>query len=102
LVFVEELAAVELVGGGVLGREDGGAAGEAVGDGVLRRALFAGGGARSGGTVGRWGFGIRDWRWNRVCHKKTSIAVVAWAESDLARRVMDVVGCAGKIVEGAA
>jgi hypothetical protein len=52
LVFVEELAAVELVGGGILGGEDGRMAGEAVSEGVLGRTLFAGGGARSGGKEG--------------------------------------------------
>jgi hypothetical protein len=48
LVFLEELAAVELVCGEVLGGEHGGLAGEAVGNGVLGRTLFAGGGARAG------------------------------------------------------
>jgi len=48
-VFVDELAAVELVGREVLGGEDGGAAGEAMGEGVLGRTLFAGGGAGAGG-----------------------------------------------------
>ncbi|MGP0071766.1 MAG: hypothetical protein ACLPWF_07520 [Bryobacteraceae bacterium] len=78
LVFVEELAAVELVGGGVLSSEDGGAAGEAVAEGILGRTLFAGGGAGSGGEkriravgastgVGR---AVRDWGWNRVCHER--------------------------------
>jgi hypothetical protein len=54
LILVEELAAVLLVGGGILSGENGGTACEAVGDGVLGRALFAGGGARAGGTVGCW------------------------------------------------
>ena len=78
-IFVEELAAVELVGGGVLGSEDRGAAGESGGEGVLGRALFAGGGAGSGGVeriravraharLWGWGLGIRDWGGDRVCH----------------------------------
>ena len=54
LVFVEKLAAVVLVGGGVLGGEDGRAAGEAVGDGVHGRTLFACCGAGAGGAVGCW------------------------------------------------
>jgi hypothetical protein len=80
LVFVEELAAVELVSGGVLSSEDRGAAGEAVGEGVLGRALFAGGGAGSGGEkriravgvsgrAGYWRLAIGYWRGNRVCHE---------------------------------
>jgi hypothetical protein len=48
LVFVEELAAVALVVGGVLCGEYGRAAGEAVGEGVEGGTLFAGGGAGSG------------------------------------------------------
>ncbi len=66
LVFVEELAAVLLVGGGVLGGEYRGTAGEAVGEGVLGRTLFAGDGAGAGGAVGGYGLGI--WRGGRVCH----------------------------------
>ena len=50
LVFIEELAAVALVGCGVLSSENGGAAGEAVRLGVAGRTLFAGGGAGSGGA----------------------------------------------------
>ena len=42
LVFVVELAAVELVGGGVLGGQDGGLGGEAVSEGVARGTEFAG------------------------------------------------------------
>jgi hypothetical protein len=98
LVFVEELAAVALVGGGVLGGEDGGAAGETVGEGVLRRPLFAGGGAGSSGAIGGWGLGSRDW----VCHMEASISVVAWAGGDLARWVVDVVGWERKIDQGVA
>ena len=52
LIFVEELAAVALIGGEVLGSQDGGLAGKAVGEGVLRRPLFAGGGAGAGGMLG--------------------------------------------------
>jgi hypothetical protein len=88
LVFVKKLAAVELVGGGVLSSEDGGATGESVGEGVLGRALFAGGGAGSGGkrriravgaiargvlaighwrgdwllAIGDWRLAVSDWR----------------------------------------
>jgi hypothetical protein len=64
LVFLEEAAAMRVVRGSVFGGEDGGAAGEAVGEGVHGRTLFAGGGARTGGAIGSWGLGIRD----RVCH----------------------------------
>jgi hypothetical protein len=53
LIFVQELVAVELVFCCILGSEDGGAAGQAVGDRILGRALFAGGSARSGGTLAR-------------------------------------------------
>ena len=52
LVFVEKLAAVALVGGGVLGGEDRGATGEAVREGIEGRTQFAGGGAGSGGALG--------------------------------------------------
>jgi hypothetical protein len=44
LVFIEELAAVALVSGGIFGSEDRGVAGKAVGEGILRRTLFTGGG----------------------------------------------------------
>jgi hypothetical protein len=109
LVFVEEAAAVELVGGGVLSGEDGRAAGESVGEGILRRTLFASGGAGSGGeericpicggAVGEIaGYGVRS----RVCHKKASDVVVAWADGDFAGWVVDVVGREGKIDEGVA
>ena len=47
-VFVEEAAAVVFVGGPVFGGEDGGSGRQPMGEGILRRALFAGGGARSG------------------------------------------------------
>src|SRR5450432_3418411 len=52
LVFVDELAAVALVGGQVLGGEDGCACGESMTDCVKRRTLFAGGGAGAGGVLG--------------------------------------------------
>jgi hypothetical protein len=52
LIFVDELAAVALVGGEVLGSEDGGLAGEAVGGGVEGGTLFAGVGAGSGRAIG--------------------------------------------------
>ena len=81
LVLVEELAAVLLVGDGILSSEDGGAAGEAVGDGVEGRALFASGGAGPGGAegvcpiyggaVGAVGYSrlaIGYWHGDRVCH----------------------------------
>jgi hypothetical protein len=79
-IFVEELTAVELIGGGVLGSEDRGTAGEAVGEGILGRALFAGGGTGSGGEqrvravgasarLGGWGLGIGDWRGSWICHR---------------------------------
>jgi hypothetical protein len=50
LVFIVKIVAMALVGGGVLGGEDRRAAGEAVGEGVEGRALFAGGGAGAGGA----------------------------------------------------
>jgi hypothetical protein len=102
LVFVEEAAAVELVGGGVLSGEDGRAAGESVGEGVLGRTLFASGGAGSCGeervrAVGEIaGYGVRS----RVCHKKASDVVVAWADGDFARRAVEVVVRERKIDEG--
>jgi hypothetical protein len=94
LVFVEELTAVALVCRGVLGSEDGGVAGEAVGGGVKRSALFAGGGAGSGreervgavganarlGGSGAGAGGLGDWGGNRVCHRWTSDPVLAWAD----------------------
>lgn len=52
LVLVEKLLDVAREGGRVLGREDGGASGEAVAQGVKRRSLFAGVGARAGGALG--------------------------------------------------
>jgi hypothetical protein len=52
LVFVEELAAMALVGGAIFGSEDGIAAGEAMIEGIQGRTLFAGGGAGSGGEKG--------------------------------------------------
>ncbi len=71
LVFIEELAAMALVGGGVLRGEDGGAAGESVGEGVARGALFAGGGAGAGGMEGVGAVrskAVGDWRGNWVGH----------------------------------
>ena len=63
LVFVEKLAAVALVFGGVLGGDDWGAAGEAVAEGILGRTLFAGGGAGSCGEecVGTVGASASNW-----------------------------------------
>jgi len=43
---------VELVGGEILGSEDWGTAGEAVGESILRGTLFAGFGAGAGGMLG--------------------------------------------------
>jgi hypothetical protein len=51
IVFGEELAAVLLVSGRIFGGEDGGAGRESVSEGVARRTLFAGIGARSGGVL---------------------------------------------------
>ena len=65
LAVIEKLLDVALVGFGVLGGQDGGAGGEAVAESVLRRALFAGFGARAGGVggVGAVGGGARFfWR----------------------------------------
>jgi len=61
LILVEEFAAVALVGGGILCSEEGGLTREAVGDGVLGGALFAGGGARSGGSIGCWWLVVGCW-----------------------------------------
>ena len=47
-VFVEEAAQVVSMSGPVFGVEDGGSGRQSMGEGILRRALFAGGGARSG------------------------------------------------------
>ncbi len=52
VVLGEELLEVVLVGGEILGGEDGGAAGEAVLEGVEGRAVFAGVGAGAGGVLG--------------------------------------------------
>jgi hypothetical protein len=72
---------------------------------ILRRTLFAGGGAGAGGeegvcpiysaTVRAVGAvaGIGDW----ICHWKTSGAVLAWVDGAVARPVADVLGCEGKI-----
>jgi len=97
-----------------------------VGEGVLGRTLFAGGGAGAGGQEGvrfvgavavevgeiaRHGvrarsvgsLGVRDWVCHcwvcqcRVCHEKASDSVVAWAEGDFVGWVGDVVGMEGKI-----
>jgi hypothetical protein len=78
LVFVEELAAVKLIGSGVLSSEDGGAAG--------CRLLVAG----CWLLVTNWG---GDW----VCHQKTSSPVVAWADGDLACHIAEVIGPQAKI-----
>lgn len=51
-VFIEELAAVLFVRARVFGRQDGCSGREAVGEGVERRTLFAGFGARAGGMLG--------------------------------------------------
>jgi hypothetical protein len=74
LIFIEELAAVALVGGGILGCDERGVAGKAVGKCILRRTLFAGGGAGTGGEsriravranarLCGWGFAIRVLGW---------------------------------------
>ena len=79
---------VALVGGGVFGGEDGGAAGQAVSESILGRTLFAGGGAGAGGekrvravgasaSGGDWGFGVRGWAGNRICHIDASNVVLA-------------------------
>ena len=52
LIFVEELAAMFLIGGWVFGGEDGGRGGQAVAEGVLRGTLLSGCGARTGGMLG--------------------------------------------------
>jgi len=52
LVFVEEAAAMVLVGGWVFGGQNRGSGGQAVAQGVERGALLAGFGARAGGVLG--------------------------------------------------
>ncbi|HTW67339.1 MAG TPA: hypothetical protein VME17_22120 [Bryobacteraceae bacterium] len=74
LILVEELATVLLVGGGVLSSEDGGAAGESVGDGVAGGALFAGGGAGPGGEAGVGAICSGAMASGLVCHVKASDA----------------------------
>jgi hypothetical protein len=59
LVFAEEILGVALVGGGVFGGQEDGAAGESVGGGIEGGAEFAGAGAGSGGELG-----VRGW-WRR-------------------------------------
>ena len=52
LVFIQKLLEVEREHGRILGGEDGGAGGESVAQGIERRSLFAGWGARTGGVLG--------------------------------------------------
>jgi hypothetical protein len=52
LVFVEELAAVALMGRGIFGGQDGRVSGESVAECVDRGTLFAGFGASAGGVLG--------------------------------------------------
>jgi len=73
-VLLAKLVAVFLVDLGVLGWQDGNAAGEAVGERVLRGAEFAVGRARSGGIArvgavdGSAVFGRICWSWNWTRH----------------------------------
>jgi hypothetical protein len=60
-VFAEKATTMRVVRGAILGGEDGGVTGEAVGEGVLGRALFAGGGAGAGGAVGCWWLVVGCW-----------------------------------------
>jgi hypothetical protein len=60
------------------------------------------GGERRGLGAGYWRLAIRNWHRSRVCHKKTSEAVLAWAEGDSVDRVVDVVGWEGQMDKGAA
>jgi hypothetical protein len=60
------------------------------------------GGERQGSGAGDWRLATRDWHRSRVCHKKTSEAVLAWAEGDSMGRVVDVVGWEGQMDKGAA
>ena len=55
--FIDEAAAVELVGGGVLGGQDGGVAEEAVAERVEGGALLAGVGAGASGELGVFAIG---------------------------------------------
>ena len=102
LVLVEELAAVELVGGGVLGGEDRGSGGQAVAQGVEGGTLFAGGGAGAGGAIGCWWLVASGW-WGGdwICHRGL-VAVLAWVGRDGARRVVDLIDREGKIGAGVA
>jgi hypothetical protein len=52
--------------------------------------------------AGDWRLATRDWHRSRVCHKKTSEAVLAWAEGDSVDRVVDVVMREGQMDKGAA
>src|SRR5579864_8447620 len=52
LEFVEEVLDVALVGGEILGGEEGGGGGESMGDGVVGGMGFAGVGAAAGGVQG--------------------------------------------------
>jgi hypothetical protein len=78
-VFVCELAAVLVIGGWIFGGKDGGAGSESMSEGVERRTLFAGFGARSGGVMRvraiadgdalglsgcRWGHWNVTWHWD--------------------------------------
>jgi hypothetical protein len=60
------------------------------------------GGERRGLGAGDWRLATRDWHRSRVCHKKTSEAVLAWAEGDSVDRVVDVVMREGQMDKGAA
>ena len=130
LILVEELAAVLLVGGGVLGGEDGGTAGgrhsfapllylcsrqrpvgisrfgEAVGEGVLGRGLFAGGGAGAGGESGVGAIYSGAMAGGLVCHKRPPMRLwcaprrIAWAGGVWVRGVADVVGWDGEMGAG--
>ena len=51
LIFIEEAAAMGVVGGLVFRGEDGGSGGQAVAQGVERGTLFAGWGAGAGGML---------------------------------------------------
>jgi hypothetical protein len=98
-VFIEELAAVVLVCGGVLGCEHGGATGEAMGEGIEGRALFASGGAGSGGEERVGAVGAMARVGDRVCHKglRCGLTMGGWR---FCGWVLDVVGWEGKIDVG--
>ncbi len=96
LVLVEEAAAMGFEGGRVFRGEDGGGGGQAVAQGVERRTLLAGWGARAGGVLGvgavDGGAGTRGWLLVAGCHAMVSGAVLLRTDGIFGRRMAEVVG----------